>query len=77
MSRIAFLADKVRSYYHLSGKALVAMVLGFGCNVPGIMATRALESEKRRRMAALLVPFMSCGARLPLYLMFAASLFCG
>ncbi len=53
------------------------MVLGFGCNVPGIMATRALESEKRRRMAALLVPFMSCGARLPLYLMFAASFFCG
>ena len=77
MARIAFLADKVMSYFHLSGKALVAMVLGFGCNVPGIMATRALESEKRRRMAALLVPFMSCGARLPLYLMFAASFFCG
>lgn len=77
MARIAFLADRVMSYFHLSGKALIAMVLGFGCNVPGIMATRALESEKRRRLAALLVPFMSCGARLPLYLLFAASFFRG
>lgn len=77
MARIGFLADRVMSYFHLSGKALMAMVLGFGCNVAGIAATTSLQTQKQRTLAALLVPFMSCGARLPVYLLFCASFFKG
>ena len=76
-ARIAFLCDRIMSYFHLSGKAFFAMILGFGCNVPGIIASKSMETQKQRMLTALLVPFMSCGARLPLYLLFCASFFRG
>ena len=55
----------------LSGKAFLPMILGFGCTVPAIMATRALEKERDRRRTMLVTPFMSCSARLPIYVLFA------
>ncbi len=75
MSRAAFLLDKVMQKIGLPGKAFVPLVLGFGCNVPGIMSTRTLEQERERKLAASMVPFMSCGARLPVYALFAAAFF--
>ena len=59
----------------LSGKAFIPMIVGFGCTVPAIMTARTLESEKDRKLTALLVPFMSCNARLPVYTVFAAVFF--
>lgn len=75
MARAAFVLDKVMQQVGLPGKAFVPLVLGFGCNVPAIMATRTLEQERERKLAAAMAPFMSCGARLPVYALFAAAFF--
>lgn len=75
MSRAAFVLDKVMQKIGLPGKAFVPLVLGFGCNVPAIMATRTLDQERERRLAASMAPFMSCGARLPVYALFATAFF--
>lgn len=75
MSRAAFVLDKVMQKIGLPGKAFVPLVLGFGCNVPSIMATRTLDQERERKLAAAMAPFMSCGARLPVYALFAAAFF--
>ncbi|MGL6316248.1 Fe(2+) transporter permease subunit FeoB [Vibrio sp. WXL103] len=75
MARAAFVLDKVMQKVGLPGKAFVPLVLGFGCNVPSIMATRTLDQERERKLAAAMAPFMSCGARLPVYALFAAAFF--
>ncbi|MGL5087019.1 MAG: ferrous iron transport protein B, partial [Clostridium sp.] len=75
MSRVAFIMDKVMRKMGLSGKAFIPMLVGFGCTVPAIMSARTLESEKDRKLTALLVPLMSCNARLPVYAVFAAVFF--
>lgn len=75
MSRVAFLMDKLMRRIGLSGKAFIPMVVGFGCSVPAIMSARTLESEKDRKLTALLVPLMSCNARLPVYAVFASVFF--
>ena len=75
MSRIAFLMDKIMRKIGLSGKAFIPMIMGFGCSAPAIMATRSLESEKDRKMTALLAPLVTCGARLPVYALFATIFF--
>ncbi len=75
MSRVAFLMDKIMKNLGLNGKAFVPMVLGFGCSVPAIYATRTLEDEKSRKLTAVMAPFMSCGARLPVYALFTAAFF--
>lgn len=77
MARIAFLLDRLMQRFHLNGKSFVALLLGFGCNVPAIYATRTLANEKQKKLTALLVPFMSCSARLPVYMLFAAAFFKG
>lgn len=75
MSRIAFLMDKIMRRIGLSGKAFIPIIMGFGCSAPAIMATRTLESEKDRKMTALLAPLVTCGARLPVYALFASIFF--
>jgi ferrous iron transport protein B len=75
MSRAAFLMDKIMRKTGLSGKAFIPLVMGFGCSVPAIMSARTLESEKDRKLAALLIPLISCNARLPVYALFAAAFF--
>lgn len=75
MSRVAFLMDKIMRKIGLSGKAFIPIIMGFGCSAPAIMATRTLESEKDRKMTALLAPLVSCGARLPVYALFASIFF--
>ena len=75
MSRAAFVMDHFLRAIGLPGKAFIPMLVGFGCNVPGIMATRTLESRRDRILAILMNPFMSCGARLPVYTLFAAAFF--
>lgn len=75
MSRVAFLMDKIMIKLGLNGKAFVPMVLGFGCTVPAIYATRTLEDESSRKLTAAMAPFMSCGARLPVYGLFTAAFF--
>ena len=70
MSRAAFLMDKIMSKVGLSGKAFIPMVMGMGCASPAIMATRTLESEKDRKITALIAPLMTCGAKLPIYALF-------
>jgi len=75
MARVAFMMDKVMRKMGLSGKAFIPMIIGFGCTVPAIMTARTLESEKDRKLTALLVPFMSCNARLPVYVVFASVFF--
>ena len=75
MARVAFIMDKIMRRMGLSGKAFIPMIVGFGCTVPAIMSARTLESEKDRKLTALLVPLMSCGARLPVYAVFAAIFF--
>ena len=75
MARAAFVVDRVMRFLGLPGKAFVPMLVGFGCNVPAIMATRTLESEKDRLLTISMAPFMSCGARLPVYALFAAAFF--
>ncbi len=75
MSRAAFVMDHFLRAIGLPGKAFIPMLVGFGCNVPGIAATRTLESRRDRILAILMNPFMSCGARLPIYTLFAAAFF--
>lgn len=75
MNRVAFLMDKIMRKLGLNGKAFVPMVIGFGCTVPAIYATRTLEDENSRRLTAAISPFMSCGARLPVYGLFTAAFF--
>lgn len=75
MARAAFITDKFMRSIGLSGKAFIPMIIGFGCSVPAIMSARTLESEKDRKLTALLVPLMSCNARLPVYALFASVLF--
>lgn len=75
MARVAFIMDRSMRNIGLNGKAFIPMVLGLGCNVPAIMSTRTLESEKDRLTAILINPFVSCSARLPVYTLFAAAFF--
>ncbi len=75
MSRAAFLMDKIMHLIGLHGKSFIPMLMGFGCNVPAIMATRTLESEKDRILTILITPFMSCSARLPIYIVLAGTFF--
>ena len=75
MARVAFIMDKLMRKMGLSGKAFIPMIVGFGCTVPAVMSARTLESEKDRKLTALLVPLMSCNARLPVYTVFAAVFF--
>lgn len=75
LSRAAFIMDKIMHRMGLHGKSFVPMLMGFGCNVPGIMATRTLESRNSRLITMLVTPFMSCSARLPIYLLFTAAFF--
>ena len=75
MARVAFVMDKLLRKIGLSGRSFVPMLIGFGCSVPAIMATRTLSSERDRRMTILLTPFMSCSAKLPIYGMITAAFF--
>ena len=75
MARVAFVMDKLLRKIGLSGRSIVPMLVGFGCTVPGVMATRTLPSERDRKMTILLTPFMSCSAKLPIYAFFAAVFF--
>ena len=75
MSRVAFITDKILHKVGLSGKSIIPMVIGFGCNVPAIIATRVIEDENDRKTTALILPLMSCSARLPVYLVFAGTFF--
>ncbi len=75
MARAAFVMDRFMRTIGLPGKAFVPMIVGFGCNVPAVMATRTLENLRERKLTILMNPFMSCGARLPVYALFAAAFF--
>ena len=75
MARVAFVMDKLLRKLGLSGRSFVPMIIGFGCTVPAVMATRTLPSERDRKMTILLTPFMSCSAKLPIYGMFTAAFF--
>ncbi len=75
MARVAFVMDKLLRKIGLSGRSIVPMLIGFGCTVPGVMASRTLPSERDRRMTILLTPFMSCSAKLPIYGFFSAAFF--
>ena len=75
MARVAFVMDKLLRRIGLSGRSIVPMLVGFGCTVPGVMATRTLPSERDRKMTILLTPFMSCSAKLPVYAFFSAVFF--
>ncbi len=75
MARVAFVMDKLLRKIGLSGRSIVPMLIGFGCTVPGVMASRTLPSERDRKMTILLTPFMSCSAKLPIYAFFVATFF--
>ena len=75
MARVAFYMDKLIRILALKGSSLVPMLIGFGCSVPGVMASRTLSSERDRRMTVLLTPFMSCSAKVPIYAFFSAAFF--
>ncbi len=75
MARAAFLMDRIMHLIGLHGKSFIPMLMGFGCNVPAIMATRTLESEKDRKLTILITPFMSCSAKLPVYIILAGAFF--
>jgi ferrous iron transport protein B len=75
MARVAFVMDKLLRKIGLSGRSFVPMLIGFGCSVPAIMATRTLSSERDRKMTVILTPFMSCSAKLPIYAVFTAAFF--
>lgn len=75
MARVAFVMDKLLRKIGLSGRSIVPMLIGFGCTVPGVMASRTLPSERDRKMTILLTPFMSCSAKLPIYAFFTAAFF--
>lgn len=75
MARVAFVMDKLLRKIGLSGRSIVPMLIGFGCSVPAIMATRTLSSDRDRRMTILLTPFMSCSAKIPIYAVFVTAFF--
>lgn len=75
MARISFVMDKPLRAVGLSGRSFVPMLIGFGCSVPAVMATRTLSSERDRKMTMLLIPYMSCSAKIPIYTVFAAAFF--
>lgn len=75
MARIAFVMDRPLRKIGLSGKSFVAMLIGFGCSVPAVMATRTLSSERDKKMTIMLIPFISCSAKIPIYALFAAAFF--
>ena len=75
MARVAFIMDRPLRKVGLSGKSFVPMLMGFGCSVPAIMATRTLPSDRDRKMTIMLVPFMSCSAKLPIYMLFVSLFF--
>ena len=75
MSRAAFIMDRMFRRFGLSGRSFIPMLMGFGCSVPALMATRTLENEKERRLTMFIIPFMSCGAKFPVYAIFAAAFF--
>jgi len=75
MARIAFIMDRIFRKFGLSGKSFIPMLIGTGCSIPGIMASRTIENEKDRRMTILLTPFIPCGAKLPVFAMFIAMMF--
>lgn len=75
MARSAFIVDRILNKFGLSGKSFLPMLMGFGCSVPALMACRTLENEADRKITLFLVPFMSCGARAPIFLVFAGSFF--
>jgi len=75
MARAAFVMDRLLRKLGLSGKSFIPMLIGFGCGVPAVMSTRTLENEKDRRLTIMLIPFMSCGARLPIYALYTAAFF--
>jgi len=75
MARAAFVMDRFMGSIGLPGKAFVPLIVGFGCNVPAVMATRTLDNERERKLTVLMNPFMSCGARLPVYVLFGAAFF--
>lgn len=75
MARVAFVMDKLLRKIGLSGRSFVPMLIGFGCSVPAIMATRTLSSERDRRLTIMLIPFISCSAKLPIYAIFTAAFF--
>lgn len=75
MARVAFVMDKLLRKIGLSGRSIVPMLIGFGCTVPGVMASRTLPSERDRKMTILMTPFMSCSAKLPIYAFFTAAFF--
>ena len=75
MARVAFFMDKLLRKIGLSGRSIVPLLIGFGCSVPGVMSTRTLPSERDRKMTILLIPFMSCSAKLPIYAFFANAFF--
>lgn len=77
MARVAFVMDKLLRKIGLSGRSIVPMLIGFGCTVPGVMASRTLPSERDRKMTILLTPFMSCSAKVPIYAFFVAAFFPG
>ena len=77
MARVAFVMDRLFRKFGLSGKSFIPLLMGYGCSVPAVMASRTLESDKDRKLTIMITPFMSCGAKLPIYLMFAATLFAG
>ena len=77
MARVAFVMDKPLRKIGLSGRSFVPMLIGFGCTVPAVMATRTLSSERDRNMTIMLTPFMSCSAKIPIYTVFAAAFFPG
>ena len=77
MARVAFIMDRVFRSFGLSGKSFIPMIIGTGCSVPGIMATRTIESQKDREITIMLTPFIPCGAKLPVFALFASAIFGG
>ncbi len=75
MARVAFIMDKLLRKFGLSGRSIVPLLIGFGCSVPGVMSCRTLPSARDRRMTIMLIPFMSCSAKLPIYALFSAAFF--
>lgn len=75
MSRAAFIMDKLMHKMGLHGKSFIPLIMGFGCNVPAVMATRTIESRRSRLITMLILPFMSCSARLPIYIMITGTFF--
>lgn len=75
MARVAFVMDRIFRHFGLSGRSFIPLLMGFGCSVPALMASRTLENDKDRKITMMITPFMSCGAKLPIYLMFAVTLF--